>query len=104
MRLPFATTDEHVGYVEPAPSLLLPLSCLLAIAVAVVVVDARLGSRLALITVGFAAASLTTRLPRILAVTAVLCLVVAGIAVLDVPGPAPVAAAAHVVMHARHHK
>jgi hypothetical protein len=104
MPLPFATTGEHVGYVEPAPSLLLPLSCLLAIVVAIVVVDARLGSRLALITVGFAAAALTTRLPRILAVTAVLCLVVAGIAVLDVPGPAPVAPAAHVVMHARHHK
>jgi hypothetical protein len=104
MRLPFATTDEHVDYVEPAPSLLLPLSCLLAIAVAVVVVDARFGSRLALITVGFAAASLTTRLPRILAVTAVLCLAVAGIAVLDVPGPAPVAAAAHVLKHAGHHR
>ena len=104
MRLPFAPADEHVDYVEPAPSLLLPLSCLLAIAVAVVVVDARLGSRLALIMVAFAVASLTTRLPRILALTAVLCLVVAGIAVLDVPGAAPVAAAAHAVTHARHHK
>jgi hypothetical protein len=103
MRLPSAITGEHRDYVEPGGSLLLPLSCLLAIAVAIAVVDAMLGARLALIAVGVAAASLTTRLPRILAVTAVLCLVVAGVAMLDVPGPAPVSATTHAIMHARHH-
>jgi hypothetical protein len=98
MRLPFQTSDDR-EYLEPAPSPVLPVSCLLAIVVALVVVDVRLGSRLALIAAAVAAVSLATRLPRVLPVTAVLCLVIAGIAVLGGPGNAAVLAA-HAVIHA----
>lgn len=94
MRLPFHTSGDG-NYLEPAPS---PVSCLLAIVVGLVVVDARLGSRLALIAAAFAAVSLATRLPRVLPVTAVLCLAIAGLAVLGAPGNAPVVAA-HAVIH-----
>jgi hypothetical protein len=97
-RLPFRTSDER-EYLEPAPSPVLFVSCLLAIVVALVVVDARIGSRLALIIAAVAAVSLATRLPRVLPVTAVLCLAIAGIAVLGGPGNAP-AIAAHAVIHA----
>jgi hypothetical protein len=94
MRLPFHTSGDR-EYLEPAPSPVLPQSCLLAL----VVVDVRLGSRLALIAAAVAAVSLATRLPRVLPVTAVLCLVIAGIAVLGGPGNAAVIAA-HAVIHA----
>jgi cell division protein FtsW (lipid II flippase) len=109
MRLPFRTTEDRDS-LEPAPSPVLPLSCLLAIVVALVVVDVRLGSRLALIAAVFAAVSLATRLPRVIPVTAVLCLALAGIAVLAASGRAPVTAAyaamrakprTHAVRHAR---
>jgi hypothetical protein len=99
MRLPFRTADDR-DYLEPAPSPVLPLSCLLAILLALVVVDVRLGSRLALIAAVFAAVSLATRLPRVVPVTAVLCLALAGLAVLAGPGGTPVAAA-HVAMRAK---
>jgi hypothetical protein len=94
MRLPFHTSGDR-EYLEPAPSPVLPQSCLLAL----VVVDVRLGSRLALIAAAVAAVSLATRLPRVLPVTAVLCLVIAGIAVLGGPGNVAVIAA-HAVIHA----
>jgi hypothetical protein len=96
-RLPFHTSDDH-GYLEAAPSPVLPLSCVLAIVVALVVVDVTLGSRMALIAAAFAAVSLATTLPRVLPVTAAVCLVIAGIAVLGDPGNAPVIA--HAVIHA----
>jgi hypothetical protein len=99
IRLPFRTSDDR-DYLEPAPSPVVPLSCLLAIVLALGVVDVRLGSRLALIAAAFAAVSLATRLPRVLPVTAVLCLAIAGLVVLAGPGGAP-AAAAHAARHAR---
>jgi hypothetical protein len=98
MRMPFTSSPDDGDYLEPARSRLPTLACLLAIAVAIVVVDVRLGSRLALITAGFAAASLTTRLPRVLAVTVALCLLVAAIALLAAPGSASVTVA-HLVVH-----
>lgn len=103
MRARFAASPGDRDDLEPARSPLLPLSCLLAIAVAIVVIDARLGSRLALIATGSAAASLTTRLPRVLAVTAALCLVVAATAVLGPPGSAHVTAG-HAVKHVTRRK
>ena len=98
MRLPFRTSDGR-DYLEPAPSPVLPLACLLAILVALGVVDVRLGPRLALVAGAFAAVSLATRLPRVLPVTAVLCLAIAGLVVLTGPGGTP-AASAHAARHA----
>jgi hypothetical protein len=99
MRLFFLTPPEERDYLESPRSPLLPLSCLLAIAVAVAVVAAELGGRLALITAGFAAVTLATRLPRVLLVTAALALLIAGIAVLASPAGATVIAA-HPSTHA----
>jgi hypothetical protein len=90
MRLPFVTPADQRDCLEPPPSPLLPVSCLLAIAVAVAVVAAELGGRLALITAAFAAVMLATRMPRVLPVTAALALMIAGIAVLAGPGSAAV--------------
>lgn len=98
MRLPFLTPTDTRDYLEPPRSPLLPLSFLLAVAVAVVVVYAELGGRLALITAAFAAVTLATRLPRVLPVTAALALLIAGIAVLAGPGSAAVLAA-HTITH-----
>ena len=98
MRLPSLTPTDTRDYLEPPPSPLLPLSCLLAIAVAVAVVAAELGGRLALITAGFVAVTLTTRLPRVLPVTAALALLIAAIAVLAAPGGTAVTTA-HIIMH-----
>jgi hypothetical protein len=98
MRPPLPTSDDH-EYLEPAPSPVLPVSCLLAIVVALVVADVRLGSRLALIAGASAAISLATRLPRVLPITTVLCLAIAGIAVLGDPGNTP-AIAPHAAIHA----
>lgn len=99
MRLPFLTPTHTRDYLEPPPSPLLPVSCLLAIAIADMVVYAELGGRLALITAAFAAVTLATRLPRVLPVTAALALPIAGIAVLAGPGSAAVIAA-HTITHA----
>lgn len=99
MRLPLHRSDSR-DYLEPAPSPVLPLACLLAILVALGVVDVRLGSRLALVAGAFAAVSLATRLPRVLPVTAVVCLAIAGLVVLAGPGSTP-AASAHAALHAR---
>lgn len=99
MRIPFPTRAAARHDLEPAVSPLLPLSCLLAIAVAIGVVDAQLGSRLALISAALAGVTVATRLPRVLPVTALLCLVIAEIAVLGNPASAPVAAA-HVAVRA----
>ena len=98
MRLPFLTPTDERDCLEPPPSPLVPVSCLLAIAVAVTVVYAELGGRLALITAAFAAVTLATRLPRVLPVTAALALLIAAIAVLADPGSAA-AIAAHVITH-----
>ncbi len=98
MRLSFLSPAEKRDCREPAPSPLLPISCLLAISVAVVVVAAELGWRLALITAAFAAVTLATRLPRVLPVTAALVLLIAAIAVLAGPGSAAVIAA-HTITH-----
>lgn len=99
MQLPFRTSAADRNYLDPAPSPLLPLSCLLAIIVALVVLGAELGPRLALIAAVFAAVSLATRRPRVLPLTAALCLVLAAVTVLDGPGSAAVAA--HTVTHSR---
>jgi len=98
MRLPFLTPTDQRDCLEPPPSPLLPVSCLLAIAVAVAVVAAELGGRLALIAAAFAAVTLATRLPRILPVTAALALLIAAIAVLAGPSSATVIAA-HTITH-----
>jgi hypothetical protein len=99
MRVPFATSPDDRDYLEPARSPLVPLSWLLAVVVAIVVVDVRLGGRMALLAAAFGAVSLATRLPRVLPVTAVLLLVIAGLGMLDAPGSASVVAA-HAFMHA----
>lgn len=98
MRPSFLSPCEKRDYLEPGPSPLLPLSCLLALAAAVVVVAAELGGRLALITAAFTAVTLATRLPRVLPVTAALALLIAAIAVLAGPGTAAVIAA-HTLTH-----
>ena len=98
MRLSFLAPADKRDYLEPPPSPLLPLCCLLAIAVAVTVLYAELGGRLALITAAFAAVTLATRLPRVLPVTAALALLIAGIAVLAGPSSAAVIAA-HTITH-----
>ena len=99
MRFPFPAPADQREYLEPPRSPLLPLSCLLAVVVAIAVVYAQLGGRLALMTAGFAAASLATRLPRVLPVTAALALLVAAVAVLGDSGSASVVAA-HALAHA----
>ena len=98
MRLSFLTPTDERDYLEPPPSPLLPVSCLLAIAVAITVVYAELGGRLTLITAAFAVVTLATRLPHVLPVTAALALVIAGIAVLAGPG-GPAVIAAHAITH-----
>jgi hypothetical protein len=80
MRSPFSTPDtEH--YLEPGRSPLIPLSCLLAIAVAVAVTGAELGGRFAIVTGAFALIALATRVPRVLPVLAVVTLGVAAFSV-----------------------
>ena len=98
MRLPFLTPADTRDYLEPRPSPLLPVSCLFAVAVAVAVIAAELGGRLALVTAAFTAVTLATRLPRVLPVTAALALLIAGIAVLAGPGSAAVLTA-HTIAH-----
>lgn len=97
MQLPFRAACDDRDYLEPGPSRLLPLSCVLAMIVGVVVLGAELGERLALIAAGSAVVSIATRLPRILPITALLCLAVAAIAVLV--GPASAAGVAHALTH-----
>lgn len=98
MRLCFLSPADQRDHLEPGPSPLLPLSCLLAVGAAVAVVAAELGGRLALITAAFTAVTLATRLPRVLPVTAALALLIAAIAVLAGAGSDAVIAA-HSVTH-----
>jgi len=98
IQLPFRTSADDRNCLEPAPSPLLPISCLLAIIVALAVLGAELGPRLAVVAAMFVAVSLATRLPRILPLTAGLCLALAAVTVLH--GPASAGVATQAITHA----
>ena len=102
MRVPFRPREKQ-QYLEPPRSPIIPLSCVLAIAVACSIVRAELGGRLALITAAAAAVAILTRLPRILPVVAVGALLVAVFAVANAGDALPTVGAhvAHVALH--HH-
>lgn len=100
MRVPFSSSRRGHDSVEDGRVPLLALCCLLGVTVAIVVVEVRLGARLALTTGGVAAATLTTRIPRVLAIAAALCLAVAAVAVLDAHG-STATLAAHAVTRSK---